>query len=710
VRLENIHSESTSYVSFLDQAQRKKSRNTDRDSIHSVSSIRSVISGMSSLWSSLGLSSSSSAKAEKHKAAFQEQLKYLYSAFTKIPCLRLAPDNKARLIVGYEEFPFDSAVPLFVFKNLSALEIYDVDFRQFHGWDRMADQLRSLTVKRAGVEDPADLLTHIVLDDMDRRRRRSAKAPTSPAQPWPTPTPSQRQSDAAGSASAPSSPLPTASHGSGTSPRSVPMTRHPSGESSSTARPRNRSVSPMRPKSSKHSSSNNYGRSSTPNIRRSSGSSGSSIRSSTPRNSTSNLLLLGGLPSTKWRFLRHLSLADNALTTILPTSLLPLANTLQSLDLSSNLFTEIPDSLSTLTCLRALNLSQCMIESLHSLSRSPLPAITTINLRGNRLTSLAGVEKLLSLERLDVRENKLTDPTELARLTGIPNMQEVYVHRNPFVKTHSDYRVKIFNLFRSTPGYTADIVIDSSGPGYSERKSLVDRAIEPAGVPVVKPPPEDEIAVIPSEPEPAIREESEQPQPLESQLQVQSHRRSYSEYGHSSRRRRKAPRRRIVELSQNGGLQRSHSEMATVPQTDGRSNMSPTEDLGAGGSLSADPNQVRSDIAQESPSQPPSQPPPQLSLTTTFEPPASTPSVEAPSKPPPEFDISSDMYRKKIEALRHDFGNNWLSALGEEAWDNRQRADSYTSADYHPPIVLRPTAGTVRTSSQGIISNGRTLG
>src|ERR1700761_5841547 len=80
VRLENIHSESTNYVSFLTQAQRKK-RNTDRDSIHSVSSIRSVISGISSLWSTLGLSSNSSAKAEKQKAAFQEDLKYLYSAF-----------------------------------------------------------------------------------------------------------------------------------------------------------------------------------------------------------------------------------------------------------------------------------------------------------------------------------------------------------------------------------------------------------------------------------------------------------------------------------------------------------------------------------------------------------------------------------------------------------------------------------------------------
>lgn len=188
VRLENIHTDAspTNYVSFLSKPQRNKTRSSDRDSIHSVSSIRSVMSGMSSLWSSLRLSSNSAAKAEKQKAQIQEDLKYLYSAFTKIPCLRLAPDHKARLIAGYEEFPFDSAVPLYAFKNVTALEIYDVDFRQFYGWNILAENLRSLTVKRAGVDDPADLLINIVLDDMDKRRRRSAKAPPSPSNPWPT--------------------------------------------------------------------------------------------------------------------------------------------------------------------------------------------------------------------------------------------------------------------------------------------------------------------------------------------------------------------------------------------------------------------------------------------------------------------------------------------------------------------------------------------
>ena len=71
------------------------------------------MSGMSALWASFGLGSGiSAARTERQKAAIQADLKYLYSAFTKIPCLKLSPDWRARLIRGYEEFPFDSAVPL----------------------------------------------------------------------------------------------------------------------------------------------------------------------------------------------------------------------------------------------------------------------------------------------------------------------------------------------------------------------------------------------------------------------------------------------------------------------------------------------------------------------------------------------------------------------------------------------------------------------
>lgn len=699
VRLENIHTDAspTNYVSFLSSAQRNKQKSSDRDSIHSVSSVRSVMSGMSSLWSSLRMGSNSAAKLERQKVQLQEDLRYLYSAFTKIPCLRLAPDHKARLIAGYEEFPFDTAVPLFAFKNVTALEIYDIDFRQFYGWDRMADNLRSLTVKRAGVDDPADILINIVLDDIDKRRRRSAKAPASPSAAWNAASPGPKHAQLARSDSPPLSPAGKQS----TSPRNVATGQ------------RQRSPSPTRPPSSRHGSSHVYARNSAPNIRRSSGSSGSSMRSTTPRGSSSNLLSMGWFPSTKWRFLRHLSLADNALTHITASSIAPLANTLQSLDLSTNLFTEIPDSLATLTSLRALNLSNCMIEGLHSLGRNPLPAITTLNLRSNRLNSLAGVERLLSLERVDFRDNKLTDPTELARLTGVPDLSEIYVYRNPFCKTHPAYRVTIFNLFRKTPGYTDDVVIDSTGPTAGEKKQLVDRAPEVAGVPIVRPPPEDDV----SSPAPhtpptvvkAIDTPSAGPEVLKRTSSLQ--RTKSGRDAQSAQRKKKGPKRRIVELSQNEMSQRiSQSGLASLSYDDVPAGQAPrilkpaVEPIPEDSLRYEEPsntsrNPIQDDRAVTDNTHTIHQRLPPIDTSTT--------SKLAHEAQQDEFDAGNDLYKKKIEALRQDFGNTWLSALGDDSWDATSVTSFPSDRGYSSPTI-RPTLA--RSPSQGIVSGGRTLG
>ncbi|KAF2131885.1 hypothetical protein P153DRAFT_284850 [Dothidotthia symphoricarpi CBS 119687] len=727
VRLENIHTDAspTNYVSFLGNTQRGKAKNSDRDSIHSVSSVRSVMSGMSSLWSSFRLGSNSAAKAERQKAQLQEDLRYLYSAFTKIPCLRLAPDHKARLISGYEEFPFDSAVPLFAFKNVTALEIYDVDFRQFYGWDRLAENLRSLTVKRAGVDDPADLLINVVLDDMDKRRRRSAKAPASPSVPLPTASPFTKHAQLARSDSPPSSPTAPSKQGSSSSPspRSAAATARENASKVSAAQ-RQRSTSPSRPSSSRHGSAHNHSRSNAPNIRRSSGSSASSVRSTTPRGSSSNLLSLGWFPSTKWRFLRHLSLADNALTNISVTSLAPLANTLQSLDLSANLFSEIPDSLATLTCLRALNLSNCMIDGLQSLGRNPLPAITTLNLRSNRLTSLAGVERLLSLERVDFRDNRLTDPTEVARLTGLPDICEIYVHRNPFYKTHTSYRITIFNLFRKTPGYTEDIVIDSTGPSNAEKRLLVDRAPELRGVPIVKPPPEDETppsSYVPPKVVKSVDIPVNSPDALDALKRTGTLQRTKSSRSaHGSQRKKKGPKRRIVELSQAETMRQpsetsftslAYDDMPTgeapkiiKPSQDAYVNDTPRFMESPDGQVLGDPMKKTTpdERADTGPAHAIHQQLPLIDTTTKSNPPQSQSQPQQ-----PEFDVSEDMYKKKIEALRQDFGNTWLSALGDDNWDSTSVTSFPSDRAYSSPTI-RPTVP--RSASQSIASGGRTLG
>lgn len=722
VRLESIHADISpgNYVSFLSQSQRSHGR-SDRDSIHSVSSVRSVMSGMSSLWSNLGIGSAgNAAKTEKAKAQLQLDLKYLYSAFTKIPCLRLSPDRKARLIGGYEEFPFDTAVPLLAFKNTSALEICDVDFRQFFGWDKLAEQLRSLSLKRASVDDPTDVLIGIVLDDMDKRRRRSSKTQSSPNTAWPTIS-SPRCSEVGRARSAPESPVADIKMGKSSSPQNSLYLRGDLDFSKSQPQPRTKSNSPTRPTSFRQGSSYRHVRDNGGKIKRSgSGSSTSSSHSSEPlrTQSSSNLLSMGILPASKWRFLKHLSLADNGLTSIGAAGLAPLANTLHSFDLSSNLFSEVPDCLASLTALRALNLSNCMIESLHSLARNPLPAISALNLRANRLGSVAGIERLLSLERLDLRDNRLTDPTEMARLTGIPDIREIWVIGNPFVKTHTGYRVTILNLFRGTPGYAEDIIIDTAGPSYSERRQLRDRVAETEGVLVVRPlPVEYDLA-----PEttfhpvlkPAIyiqdRTAEVYARPLPHSTQ--------SEFAVGSSRRRKGPRRRIVDLSVDesrvltdtqrpleASNRKPHVAFADVSEA----NDSTPRDVSSG---------TRGNVSRYA----------QKALTRQSQEEPSTPDITVPRVTTPPIEICDDKglalayglqglnlngeaYRRKVEALKEEFGSGWLNVLSKDDWDGRETSETAGLEKGTSQVtVAGPNVDDFRAANQEILSSGRTLG
>ncbi|KEY70240.1 hypothetical protein S7711_04349 [Stachybotrys chartarum IBT 7711] len=739
VRLENLHDSSTSanYVSFLGNTQRSRSRGSDVGSIHSVSSMRSVMSGMSALWASFGIGASiSAARTERQKAALQADLKYLYSAFTKIPCLRLAPDWRARLISGFEEFPFDSAVPLYVFKNLQALEVSNIDFRQFFGWDRMADQLRSLSLRRASIEDPADILIDIVLDDMDKRRRRTSKTQTSPTTTWAAGGASPRRSptiphpELQRAVSAPGSPEPRSSiaelsvgsmtasddaaeDGQGVDLRRPFLARDDMDETpkspSKTGRPR--SNSPSRPNASRSVTS--HTRSSQRVKRSGSSSSHSSLSDSWhhhhSKGSSGNLLSMGILPASKWRFLRHLSLADNAMTSIPPTSLSPLSNTLFSLDLSSNLFSQVPDSLATLTALRALNLSHCMIDSLHSLTRSPLPAITALNLRANRLQSLAGIEKLYPLERLDLRDNRLTDPMELARLTGIPDIRELWVDGNPFTRTHRDYRVTIFNLFRRTPGYTEDIIIDGAGPSYSERRQLVERAPIPDSVPVVKPKAQEVPTLDVSKPT-IIHATAKEPTVLLKERPLPKT--VTSEVNTNSSRRRKAPKRRIVDLAT--------GDTAPSPVPVDVHNTRPQSTVLKIKPISAD-SVVMSSLPEPQLLSP-------IVLTESFQAgPVMTPmetrierqanaGIEQQGRSPEDrntdwtgqqdWDASGEIYRRKIEALRDKVGNGYLSVLSEESWDP---ALSYPTGMSSPPNI-RPSHSQHHPPPAQAIHSGRTLG
>lgn len=700
VRLENINSEvSSAYVSFLKKPQRSK---TDRDSIHSVSSVRSVMSTMSSFWQSFGLGSrDSESKSEKVKAALEADLKYLYSAFTKIPCLRLAPDHKARLIQGYEEFPFDTAVPLHSFKNLGSLEIIDIDFRSFFGWDRLAEQLRTLTLKRANIDDPADLLTKIVLDDIDKRRQRSSKSRPSPVLGWSTNSSPAvlSKSVPARSISAPGSPVTDQVFVSGRSPQGgTAMARGGSeGAGPANSHARTSSISPTRPMTSKHIGYR-HTRGSSSKLRRSGSGSSNSSDASSAYNSSSNQANSGVLPPSKWRFLRFLSLADNSLTNISAASLTPVASTLHSFDLSWNLFTEVPESLASLVALRSLNLSNCMIDSLNSLSKSPLPAITALNFRGNRLRSIAGIERLLSLERLDLRDNNIRDPMEIARLTAIPYIREIWVSGNPFTKSYSGYRVTLFNLFRKTAGFSNDIVIDSSGPSYSEKKQLVERVVEPEAVPVVRAPEEN---IVTAETTAALHTRStpvSDQRPQKSVLAANAQHDAVIGTG-----RRRTPRKRVIDLTKDEitfigqQVEDDHTQKPIVQGAVADPFVETAQN--AGHTSKRDSRTVITHVPQGYAGPDPTS---QSSEPETAIVQGLIPAIER-----HDWDAGGDVYRQRLEALKQEVGANWLTVLGDDSWDKNSRGIDVLEFD--PAGTIRSTT-LPRSNSQVIATGGRSLG
>lgn len=669
VRIESIQNESSpaNYVSFLQGHNHNKARN-DTDSIHSVSSIRSVMSGMSALWSTISNTAGSS-KSERARLAFESDLKYVYAALTKLPSLRLSPDHRTLAIKGYEQFPFDTAVPLFAFKNLQQLEIIDLDFRSFHGWDRLADQLCLLTIKRGNVDDPIDVLEHIVLDDAERRRRRSNRWYGGASTPsWSMP--STPQADYARSHSDPGSP----EQGSlATSPQIQPR-QHEDVVLKTPVKLKTRShtfvegTSPRRPTQTRPATSYRHNRTYSYKAKRSgSGSSNSSDQLATPsRSDVPCTSTFPPLPASKWQKLIYLSLADNGLTSLPKRSLQPILGTLRSFNLAANLLTEVPESLAAMSRLVSLDMSNCMVESLQNMATQPLQAITTLKLKHNRIHSLSGIEKLTTLAYLDLSNNKITDPDEMVRLTAIPSLKKLWVKHNPMAKTFPDYRVRILNHFRKTPGFVDDIIIDDQPASYLERKQLVDRVMlqqaplkaRSKDVPEAKP-------VVVHEARTLIVDSNANKRASSHNLE-----RGVS---NASATRKKRVRRRMVDLGED--------ERATQSQ--------PTD---IGGDLDKPTSQqlrLQEVLILDKPSKM------EPSLRDL---PFSNSAEVSPSPQKLSHSADADDHRRQLEDLRIKFGDSWLSALNDSNSTSRSQIDLPNSPTqlqsprlhhYHssPPVI-----------------------
>ncbi|TCD70332.1 hypothetical protein EIP91_003961 [Steccherinum ochraceum] len=342
-------------------------------------------------------------------ASLDAELKYIYSCFTKIPAISLhAPESRLIAEIANES-PNENALPLDAFKSLQSLECLDVDPRTLLGWDRMADGLWSLAIKRSGLEDVSDIFISAVLDDQARREgggssTRRLRAPPS------------RQGSFHGTR--------------------LPDTVLEVAEDT-----------PSTPTQEVHTE---------PDY-----ASQSSSEPTDPQKSDS------ALSPNKWAFLRYLSFADNALT-FLPSTPLPYLTSVTHLDLSSNLLVSVPSGLSSLYNLVSLNLCDNMIDSVLGIY-TMLGQVLHLNLARNRLESICGLERLRALERVDLRHNLIEESAEIGRLSTLPNITEVWIEGNPLAEIEEGYRIRCFDLFVKE-GKT--ILLDGSPPGFYEKRYL----------------------------------------------------------------------------------------------------------------------------------------------------------------------------------------------------------------------------------------------
>ena len=165
--------------------------------------------------------------------------------------------------------------------------------------------------------------------------------------------------------------------------------------------------------------------------------------------------------------LRHLSLHS---TTLLSFPILPLTR-LTHLDLSFNLLNAIPSTLSSILSLQSLNLSNNLITSLRN-APSALGKTISLNLSRNRIDCLVGLERVLGLERIDVRTNELAEADEVGRLAVLPHVREVWCANNPFDRpgVGDEWRIELGAAF-AAEGRT-EVVFDDRPWTWAESRRI----------------------------------------------------------------------------------------------------------------------------------------------------------------------------------------------------------------------------------------------
>lgn len=418
IKLDNPNHVPT-FISFMaNNARSSRHFDSDAKSITSINSMRSIVSSASVYWRSFAFS--------KDPKVINKDLRYLYSSFTKVPCLILTPKTKINSITSYEEYPCDTSVPVKMFKNLQVLELVDYEPNEIFGWNILSEQLRVLIIKDSKISDIGEILFNLVIDDESGRSSFNFHKP------------SRKQTQDADT-----------SYMDNDHPPFKHNSRH------NVKRERDKTTGAgSAPKDLLYSDTNlsRFG------------------QDNTTESPTKDYY---SLTDGKWSVLKQLTISETSITSIRPYVFKPLGN-LVKLNLSNNLLESLPEGLDQLHNIKYLNFADNYITDLKALPKN-LKYLSTINFNNNKLESLEGLENLCSLEKIDFRRNELKEikslkPIILQFIKNPEKFDNVYLANNTLPK---NYRIELFNLFNGVK-YKNSMKIDDSRPGYFESALLLD--------------------------------------------------------------------------------------------------------------------------------------------------------------------------------------------------------------------------------------------
>lgn len=137
----------------------------------------------------------------------------------------------------------------------------------------------------------------------------------------------------------------------------------------------------------------------------------------------------------KWSGLKSLNLSMNSLSEFDRPSARSIRQCAR-LDLSHNLFEQIPETMAHVYALDTIDLSYNNIKEVAKASLC-LGNITCINLSHNQLQSIVGLEKLWSLRSLDISHNFIESIEEVFLLKDLPDLEDLKIAGNPFCQSSS---------------------------------------------------------------------------------------------------------------------------------------------------------------------------------------------------------------------------------------------------------------------------------